>query len=344
MRIWMLGLLVLAILIRLDRIPPFVLSQEPRILKVCQGCPYGSIQEAVDAAAPGDVIEVYPLFYHPIVAYLPTAVTISKPLTLEAKPSPPWEVVLIPKNFPNEPGSGFGVDPIFNIKATNGQVVVRGFVFQDGDIAWQGGANLILERNRFYRTTPWSIIAIGLKGPGQAQLVENEMNDIDRIKIEDGAHVLLRSNRIKPRPDLPPEWGVIEILGPLLPEEIDKRNRVILEQNLIEGSIDISCSNETRLDDNILLGRRLRGGVQSRVGLWIGGICAQGQPPDVLQANRNLIARYQIGVAMNLSMAVNQCRGATVEELHLSGQENVIEQNDQDLCPPDYPWPPGFRK
>jgi hypothetical protein len=58
-----------------------------------------------------------------------------------------------------------------------------------------------------------------------------------------------------------------------------------------------------------------------------------------VQARRNLIARYQIGIA------INYCEGAVPEkELQLSGQENVIEQNGQDLCPPDYPWPPGFRK
>lgn len=32
----------------------------PAVLKVCLGCTYGSIQAAVEAAKPGDVIEVYP--------------------------------------------------------------------------------------------------------------------------------------------------------------------------------------------------------------------------------------------------------------------------------------------
>ncbi|MEM2126154.1 MAG: hypothetical protein QXQ53_07145 [Candidatus Methanosuratincola sp.] len=339
MRLWVLSLIVLASLIGLNKAEPFTLSLEPRILKVCQGCPYESIQEAIDAASPGDVIKVYPMFNNPIVAYYPTAVIISKPLTLEAKPIPPWEVVLIPKKFPEQPGSGFGLDPIFDIRAPSGQVVIRGFVFQDEDIVWRGGADLILERNRFQRTTPWSIMVIGLEGPGQALLIENEINDIDRIEITQGAQVLFKSNRIRPRPDLPPEWGLMYILES---QEIDKRAKVVLEQNLIEGSIIISCSSETRLDDNILIGRPVRG-KQPRVGLMIGA-CAQVQHPGVVQANRNLIARYQIGMAIDLSVTSNDCRAATVEELQLSGQENVIEQNGQDLCPPDYPWPPGFRK
>jgi hypothetical protein len=338
MRIWILSLIVLAMLVGPNRTAPPLLSQESQVLKVCDGCPYGSIQEAVDAAQPGDVIEVYPMFSHPIVAYYPTAVTISKPLTLEAKPSPPWEVILIPQKFPEQPGSGLLVDPIFRIQAESGRVVIRGFVFQDGDIVWKGGADLVLERNRFHRTTPWSIIAIGLEGPGQAQLIENEMNDINHIEIGNGAQVLLKSNRIRPRSDNYPDSGVIYILGSLLPEAIEEHNRVILEQNLIEGSVFISCSNEVRLGDNILIGRSLRG-EQPKFGLMIGATCAQGQPPSVVQARRNLIARYQIGIA------INYCEGAVPQkELQLSGQENVIEQNGQDLCPPDYPWPPGFRK
>jgi|GEM_PF-6024416 len=82
MRLWVLSLIVLASLIGLNKAEPFTLSLEPRILKVCQGCRYESIQEAIDAASPGDVIEVYPMFYNPVVAYYPTAVIISKPLTL----------------------------------------------------------------------------------------------------------------------------------------------------------------------------------------------------------------------------------------------------------------------
>lgn len=149
----MLSLLVLVTLLGLERSELSMLSRDPQVLRVCQDCPYHSIQEAVDAASPGDVIEVYPAFYHPaaIVAYYPTAVTISKPLTLEAKAIPPWEVVLIPQKFPDQPGSGFTVDPIFKIKAESGRVAIRGFVFQDGDLVWDGGAELVLERNRFRR-------------------------------------------------------------------------------------------------------------------------------------------------------------------------------------------------
>lgn len=346
MRIWVLSLIVLASLIGLNKAEPFTLSLEPRILKVCQGCPYESIQEAVDAASPGDVIEVYPMFYNPIVAYYPTAVTISKPLTLEAKPIPPWEVVLIPKKFPEQPGSGFGLDPIFDIRAPSGQVVIRGFVFQDEDIIWRGGANLILERNRFQRTTPWSIMIMSLEGPGQALLIENEINDIDLIEIAKGAQVLFKSNRIRPRPDLPPEWGLMYIL--LKPNfgtnesEEGRSNHVIFEQNLIEGSMYVGCGHEIRLEDNILIGRRLRD-QQPRVGLMLSA-CTQGSPTSKAQISRNIIARYQLGIAINLSVTENQCILASGEELQLSGQDNVIEQNGQDLCPADYPWPPGFRK
>ncbi len=30
--------------------------------------------------------------------------------------------------------------------------------------------------------------------------------------------------------------------------------------------------------------------------------------------------------------------------LQIVGQQNELRDNGQDLCPPDYPWPPGFRK
>lgn len=339
MRIWIPILLVLAIGIGLNKAKPSMLLQEPHVLKVCQDCPYDSIQAAVDTAQPGDVIEVYPMFSHPLVAYYPTAVVISKPLTLEAKPIPPWEVVLIPQKFPDQPGSSLLVDPIFRIQAESGRVIIRGFVFQDEGLVWHGGADLLLEHNRFRRTTPWSSISIGLSGPGRAQLVENEMDGIDGLAIEDGAEVLLKANRIRPRSDQYPDYGLIYITRSSLlpPKETEKFSNVVFEQNLIEGTVSVGCGQDVRLESNILLGGLSLRGTKPEIGLLIHS-CAKGYPPTVVQTDRNIIAQYQVGVSIDF------CEGAPQEALQLSGQENVIEQNGQDLCPADYPWPPGFRK
>jgi len=345
-------LTTLLLIVVLGGAPPATIKQAPAlipsVLKVCLGCTYSSIQTAVDVARPGDTIEVYPPFLNPwpFSFYNPTLldkarnfvallgqpawvenVVISKALTLEAKPGIAKEVSLVPFS---------GGTPVFDITAEEGQVTIRGFsVWSNFSIRWNGKADLILERNRFQQKEPDPYkVNIELNGgSGQAQLADNQ---IEGTVVINGARVNLISNRLK---------SLLLISGMVKPSE--RESEVILTQNFIEGSIHIEAGSRAHLEQNLLIG----GGGSNPVGLDsldIGllletGVQEDGQVwlwPIIVEANQNIIVRYSKGVAIGY----NCDDTTTAKVLQLSGMDNLIEQNQQNLCPADYPWPPGFRK
>jgi hypothetical protein len=73
-----------------------------------------------------------------------------------------------------------------------------------------------------------------------------------------------------------------------------------------------------------------------------------GQKMEV-EISHNWIVNNRVGAAYSL-FAVANAWDCQLEEIppfegKLTGRDNKIEDNElRDLCPPDYPWPPGFRK
>ncbi len=319
-RIGILSLLAVVAIAGLKMVPPTPFLQEsrasPSVLRVCWGCTYGSIQAAIDAAQPGDIIEVEPFVFAPVIQlppFIDRKLIISKPITLRAQP---YKYVLEEHASPSvliAAGEGF------DIEAESGQVVIEGFDFLNTGLVWNGGADLVLKRNRFLNTSPYTGLEIDLFGEGQAYLIENEIVD-SSISIFEANWVLLKANKLT-RSDI----------------NIISGKQIKLEQNLIEGGeISIGGSGSYLLEENILLGG-LRPDGKKESGLLISGPPAGQIYFTTIVANRNLIARYQRGVALGINCD-------EIRWLRLSGQGNVIEQNDQDLCPDYYPWPPGFRK
>jgi hypothetical protein len=74
-----------------------------------------------------------------------------------------------------------------------------------------------------------------------------------------------------------------------------------------------------------------------------------GQKMEV-EISHNWIVNNRVGAAYSLFAAANARECQFFEEIppfegKLTGRDNKIEDNElRDLCPPDYPWPPGFRK
>jgi hypothetical protein len=73
-----------------------------------------------------------------------------------------------------------------------------------------------------------------------------------------------------------------------------------------------------------------------------------GQKMEV-EISHNWIVNNRVGAAYSLFAAANawdcQLEEITPFEGKLTGRDNKIEDNElRDFCPPDYPWPPGFRK
>jgi len=73
-----------------------------------------------------------------------------------------------------------------------------------------------------------------------------------------------------------------------------------------------------------------------------------GQKMEV-EISHNWIVNNRVGAAYSLFAAANawDCQLEEIPpfEGKLTGRDNKIEDNElRDLCPPDYPWPPGFRK
>jgi hypothetical protein len=59
----------------------------------------------------------------------------------------------------------------------------------------------------------------------------------------------------------------------------------------------------------------------------------------------NVIEENSKGIALYLPSCLGA--GMTLEfrfEGMITGADNLFSYNEQDLCPPDYPWPPGFLK
>jgi hypothetical protein len=71
-----------------------------------------------------------------------------------------------------------------------------------------------------------------------------------------------------------------------------------------------------------------------------------------VEISHNWIVNNLVGAAYSLSGASAAESGycqffkeIPPFEGKLTGRDNKIEDNElRDLCPPDYPWPPGFRK
>lgn|GEM_PF-6715296 len=73
-----------------------------------------------------------------------------------------------------------------------------------------------------------------------------------------------------------------------------------------------------------------------------------GQKMEV-EISHNWIVNNRVGAAYSLFAAANawDCQLEEIPpfEGKLTGRDNKIEDNElRDFCPPDYPWPPGFRK
>ncbi len=305
-------------------------AQGPSVLTVCLGCTYGSIQAAVDAAKPGDIVEVH-YSASPWPPLYPEKVTISKPITLQAKADDervtvPYEISLLPRYAPNQPSLAGQI--ILNITAESGQVIIRGFAFRGGWISWSGRADLLLERNRFESISPWGTAGVKLTGSGSANLIENEFKE-GMVSLSSAmARAHLKFNRIRSSHDF-----AITISG---------GGAVVLDQNFIEGGgILVGRGTQVRLEGNILVGGLGFAGRQApEYGIVFvdDRFDEQGNPqPITVEVHHNVIVRYQKGVAIGY-----RCDAAQL--LQISGQLNIIEQNGQDLCPADYPWPPGFRK
>lgn len=315
-RVWTLSLLALLAVTGNEIVPSTPLLQEPQaspaVLKVCWGCTYGSIQGALDAARPGDIIEVeaIPLPLLSLPYYWEKALVISKPITIRAT-----------KRFADLPDPALAGE-YANITAESGQVLIEGFVFLNTGLWWYSKADLILRRNRFIDTNPYTTAEVRLRGKGQAQLIDNEIID-SFVSVFEAAQILLTFNRFI-RSDI----------------NVHSSIQVTLEHNFIEGAgVSIGGPGDYYLEGNIFIGGLSLAAKESSIGLEIQGSEVQTNP-TIVTANRNIIARYGKGIAIGGSL----CEVGQGEWLQLSGQENVIEQNNQDLCPPDYPWPPGFRK
>ncbi len=325
----------------------------PAILKVCMGCTYGSIQAAVDAAQPGDTIEVY-LAPLTDLGWMENVI-ISKPVTIEAiRPYRypqlhPNDVVLLPQNLQRD-----YFNPHFFIAAESGQVIIRGFTFRESAIKWIGmKSDLLLERNRFQESM---LFLWG--GPGRAEIRENEIHGSLSVfhgpysgppyKPYSGpAEVHLVGNYID---------GTIKINQIDIDEDSrieERKAHIILKTNIVNGSVGIDAGNVVLMEDNILIGRAVSefGIVNVFEGLILSPIVDVSLGrwfPIVLEANRNIITNYLWGIVIkagDTQTSPGDCHNLPLGLLQLSGQDNVFVQNRyEDLCPADYPWPPGFRK
>jgi nitrous oxidase accessory protein NosD len=109
----------------------------------------------------------------------------------------------------------------------------------------------------------------------------------------------------------------------------------------------IVVTGQGKIVRNWILGN---GFISEYVSLFRGAglLLGLGQKMEV-EISHNWIVNNRVGAAYSLFAAANawDCQLEEIPpfEGKLTGRDNKIEDNElRDFCPPDYPWPPGFRK
>jgi parallel beta-helix repeat protein len=303
------------VLLGFDGLEPVPLArQEQRELIVCpEGCPFTSIQAAIDAAQDADVVKVMAGTYQ-------ETLFISKSITLRGESSN--IVVLKPAHSEDSvvgirtptgkvPGSGPNsiiTVTLMNITISGGRVGV--------DIA-QASVNLLGNR---ILSSQRGVVAFGFMG--ELTLRENEISgDVEAresmgVFLQGEFTATLHRNAISDR-------GVgVTVTGRVA---VEIRDNTVSENTngLVIGSEARAQVEENRITDNSFVGIQLS------------------DRADVL-ISRNEIRNSIRGVAL----WQRPCFPTDDRfEGSVQGSENQFSGNRiADLCPEDYPWPEGFKQ
>jgi hypothetical protein len=363
-------------------------SAGQRELQVClEGCPFSSIQAAIDAANPGDTIEIAPGEYA-------ESLVIEKDLSLKGARD----------GFVSELQDFYlrGATEEAEALRSKEEVVIRGPGRVPGPVVWIGEAHVVLDGLSLTKDYA-SIQEVNTNDHGIAVqtgaqvVVKNSIIDSVGgygIKIDSSTVTISNSMIVRGRSGIE-AWGSSRLtiedswIGANVNIGIDIGDitQALIKGNTIYGHVawgtSVVGSSQVRIEDNEFL--------QNHIAIDVGG-----EDPQIYLRN-NQFKKNGNGIRIFKGQAVimgNQFENHDGAVITLRGQEvqariiqnvvsynhsdgidigiafteisknkifnnagcgiraptggiirgidNEIHDNGQDLCPPDYPWPPGF--
>jgi hypothetical protein len=315
--------------------------QSSQTLTVClvPVCAYPSIQEAVDAAKPGDTVLVYPPFFSaPIVVSYYENISITKPLrVIAASRGEVGATVIAPRNADL---------PAVTIAAERQEVLLTGFTIavanQEVGVLLHEGSQARLEGIFFDQQRKGTPTGIRVQRRAQVSITQSLFSFTSSgIAIESGSGLVsIRENVFVLPTQAIIVKGQAEIIGNqisagLIGVEIESSQRVVVQKNVITGygnsGVHVS-KGLVQIRDNVLAGR---GGFPANDGILVSG-------PSEVEISHNVIVGHVVGVLIAQAPCVSQ---AEPVETKITGADNLIANfTEAALCPANYPWPPGFVK